>query len=63
MAEHKNSKLLMEDSILYTKRLVDNNQFSISKELPGKVKNSIKRPGTAMIDAVTRLIYYFEKES
>jgi hypothetical protein len=63
MAEHKNSRILMDDSLMYYKKIVEKNQFSVSRENSGKSKNQIKTPGAAMIDAVNRLIYFFEKES
>jgi hypothetical protein len=63
MTEHKNSKLLLDDSIVVMRKLMDSKQFSTSRENTGKVKDSIRKPGPAMIEAVTRLIYYFEKGS
>ncbi|MFN2216225.1 MAG: hypothetical protein ACK2TS_04710 [Anaerolineales bacterium] len=53
----------MDDSLMYYKKIVEKNQFSVSRENSGKSKNQIKTPGAAMIDAVNRLIYFFEKES
>jgi len=63
MANQKNTKTLNNDSLLFFKRIVDANKIPGSAVSHGKTNRIIRRPGNEMVDAVTKLIFHFEKES
>ena len=63
MANQKNTKTIYDDSILFYKRIMDGYEFPSPKVNQGKTKQNIRKPGHEMVDAVTKLIFHFEKKS
>ena len=63
MANQKNTKTLNNDSLLFFKRIMDENKIPGSAVSHGKTNRIIRRSGNEMVDAVTKLIFHFEKES
>ena len=63
MTNQKNTKTIDNDSLFFFKKIMDGNNKPVSAVSHGKTNRLIRRPGNEMVDAVTKLIFHFEKES